>query len=261
MSHKQSPQEPEKERSNSDCPFCGGKDWVMSESDGMWYAQACGCRAQKIAQRMLRFADIPPAYADAELKNFTASVYRKPESKKIVIAACKIVKEYLGELEPLLESGMGLYIHSATKGSGKTRIAASIARELIDRGKVVKFATSTAILGEIKRTWDKGSEYTENTLLDQLIATDVLIIDDFGTENATDWAENKFYQIINERYIRNKATIYTSNEPLNTLDYDSRIVNRIQERSYQIQFPEESIREHIAEQNNKDMVGKIRKGE
>lgn len=154
---------------------------------------------------------------------------------------------------------MGLFIWSRTKGSGKTRIAAGIANELM-KSYAVKFAVSLTILQEIKNTWRRDAEYSESRLLDALYTTDILVIDDFGVERPADWINDKLYQIINERYINRKVTIFTSNESLETLQYDDRITNRIKERTYQIAFPEESVRDHIAELHQEDMIRKLMDG-
>ena len=93
--------------------------------------------------------------------------------------------------------------------------------------------------------------------MDALSTAEVLIIDDFGVESQAAWINDKLYQIINERYINRKVTIFTSNEPLESLQYDDRITNRIKERTYQIAFPEESVRDHLAEQHQEEMLGKV----
>lgn len=241
------------------CPVCGGDEWILQKNEqGLEVAVECQCRKKSLAKRRVRFADIPEAFAGMDLKTFRADVYRQPESKPIIVTACKTIKEYLNNFSGYQNQGIGLYIFSGTKGSGKTRMAASIANELINNMDVqVKFAVSTSVLSEIKRSWGKDSLYTENCLLDALTASQVLIIDDFGTENVTGWVEEKFYHVINERYINKKITIFTSNESLKTLKYDGRITNRIKEMTYQIQFPEESVREYIAQKNNEEMLRKI----
>ena len=203
--------------------------------------------------RRLRFADIPEAFREMDLKTFRTDVYQQPNSKKKVADACRIVKAYLSDFEHQKEQGMGLFIWSRTKGSGKTRIAAGIANELM-KNYAVKFAVSLTILQEIKNTWRRDAEYSESRLLG------ALIIDDFGVEAPAAWINDKMYQIINERYINRKVTIFTSNESLETLQYDDRITNRIKERAYQIAFPEESVRDHIAEQHQEDMLQKLLDG-
>lgn len=79
-----------------------------------------------------------------DLKTFRMDVYQNPDSKKKVSDACKIIKTYLDDFEKQKEQGMGLFIWSRTKGSGKTRIAAGIANELMKR-YAVKFAVSLTL--------------------------------------------------------------------------------------------------------------------
>lgn len=245
-------------RDSDACPLCGGMEWVYGvDSGGLEYAKPCECRNIAIMSRRLRFANIPSTFKDMTLKTFRADAYKKNESKTLITTACKTVKYYLDNFEQMKADGMGLYIFSDTKGSGKTRMAVSIANELMQKYPV-KFSTSLAILNEIKRSWNKDSEYTENKLLDDLCNTEILIIDDFGTEMVTGWINDKFYFIINHRYMNQKVTLFTSNSHLDRLEYDNRITNRIKERTFQIAFPEESVRNHIADKNNIDMIERIR---
>ena len=51
------------------------------------------------------------------------------------------------------------------------------------------------------------------------------MLDDLGTENATPWAREKLYQIINHRYIEQLPTVITSNIDLRKVD--DRIMSRI----------------------------------
>ena len=95
-------------------------------------------------------------------------------------------------------------------------------------------------------------------MLDDLIKAEILIIDDFGTEKAKDWISEAFYSIINGRYSDMKITIFTSNMSIGNLDYDKRITNRIMERNYIIPFPEESVRELIAQGNNEELKNIIK---
>ena len=90
---------------------------------------------------------------------------------------------------------------------------------------------------------------TEHQLLDDLSKAEVLIIDDFGIEKVKDWIEEKLYHIINARYINRLITIFTSNLPIERLDYDDRITNRIKEKCFPLVFPNESVRDYIAEEN------------
>ena len=240
------------------CSKCNGRGWYFVDYNTVKECE-CGIVEQERQSSKLRFASIPETYKSVSLKDMTTKYYLKPESKNVFKATAELIKWYLDNLEENIESGKGIYFWSEVKGSGKTMIASALANELINKYKrYVKFATSLDILDEIKATYNSGSDENERTLLNDITSTDFLIIDDFGTERTTDWATEKFYQIVNKRYVDKKVTFFTSNFDLKTLKYDDRITNRIKERSYIVHFPEESVREvKAAKENNMKKRGEV----
>lgn len=234
--------------------MCGGTEWILSEDeDGCLIAKECKCRGINRMRRRLSFAEIPEVYKGVELKNFTLSVYHTEDGKRAATAACRTIKKYLETFQDAHKQGLGLYLYSQTKGSGKTRMAASIANELA-KYYPVKFAVSTEILNEIRKSYNRENGNAESRILDALVETDILFIDDFGAENISGWVNGKFYHIINERYINKKVTFFTSNEPVEVLKYDERIKSRVQEMTYQVPFPEESVRAAQAYERNRRMM-------
>lgn len=246
--------------SDDRCPLCGNTGYITyKDESGREMAKGCSCGywEKRIKGARKEFADIPEAFCDVKLDNFLKSVYKSPASKEQIMAIAKGVKYWLDNLEQMKEKGIGLYFYSATKGSGKTRLAASIANELIDiYGMRIKFATSPEIIQEIRNSWDK-KDISESDLMHSLKSCDILVIDDFGTEFDKQWINDKFYEIVNFRYVNNKITIYTSNYSIERLKYDDRIINRIEERSLVFHFPEESVRKHIANRHMRDMLDAI----
>ena len=240
-----------------ECPYCKGMGWVFVNDEDVKECE-CGIRQKKILDCKLKFASIPETYKDISLKDVTTSFYKKQDSRDKMKTVAKLLKWYLDNLETNIEDGKGLFFWSKTKGSGKTMVATALANELVNvHGKYVKFATSLDILDEIRATYNDHSEENENRLIKDLVAAQFLVIDDFGTERATDWAGEKFYQIVNKRYIDKKVTIFTSNNDLTTLKYDDRITNRIKERSYIARFPEESVRDIKADLDNQALMESI----
>lgn len=204
--------------------------------------RSCSCREKLIRKNRKDFADVPEAFDGTKISNFVLDYYTG-DGKGMAKNAVKTARMFIDHFPEMSAEGLGLYLWSETKGSGKTRLAASIANELVDSGYRVKFATSPAILQAVRASWDRSQKgEPEEKIIYDLIAADLLIIDDFGTEEVKPWIEERFYNIVNERYINCKPTIYTSNIPIRSLKYDGRIVNRIQERSEEIQFPETSVR-------------------
>lgn len=224
--------------------------WVFTDYNTVKECE-CGLIEQQRQDSKLRFASIPENYKNVRLSDLSTKYYNK-DNKQIFRAIASFTTWYLENLEENIDSGKGIFLWSETKGSGKTMLAAALANELINKyRRFVKFATSLDILDEIKATYEKDSEENESKLLNDLVTAEFLVIDDFGTERASDWAGEKFYQIVNKRYVNKKVTFFTSNYDLKTLKYDDRISNRIRERSYLVHFPEESVREVKARQENK----------
>lgn len=245
------------------CPVCRdtGIELYIAD-DGHEYARNCKCGLwqRERMNRMLSFADIPEAFAGLRLDSFDTSIYDMANSRKIADMNMQIANYWLDDFEKMKDRGMGLYMYSAVKGSGKTRFAVSLANEVIERYAVgVKFATSVQILNEIKASWNSDSQMTEHRLLDELTEVEALVIDDFGIEVPKDWSMERFYQIVNSRYIHKKITIYTSNSALEDLLYDDRITNRIEENTYQLRFPSESVRKLLRERHQAELV-KMMKG-
>ena len=247
------------------CPVCHDTGWEEYAKDGYTFCRECKCgiRRRQIEENRMRFANLPSNFSKLRISSFDITAYNRPNCQNAARNAVKGINYYLNNFDALKRQGKGLYIYSQTKGSGKTRMAVSLANELMDKGIQVKFATSLQILAEIKKSWDKNSEYqSESELINQLSTTEVLIIDDFDVEQGGKaWISERFYQIINSRYMDKKVTIYTSNSGIENLGYDDRIVNRIKERSFVLPFPEESVRDNIAKENMYELINAIRRQE
>ncbi len=238
------------------CDKCNGQGWIWIDNNTV---KECECRKELLTNNKVKFANIPEAFKDLRLSSFSTAYYQDKESINQIVS---VIKEYLTSIQDMKADGIGLYIWSRTKGSGKTRLATSLANELIyEHDMNVKFITSMDIIAEIRATWDKEANFTsESKLMEYLTTVEVLVIDDFGTETHKDWIDDKFYQIINTRYVNKLITLFTSNDSLNNSAYDERITSRITERSYQLHFPEQSIREGIALAKQKQLEEKIKNG-
>lgn len=234
------------------CNDCMDTGWITRlDENGYEVAKKCKCMDRVMYERRIDFAKIPAIYADNRLSNFELSVY---EEKRTVEATCLLVQKYLDDFKSYSRKGIGLYIYSNMKGSGKTRLASSIANELIDRQYSVRFATSMEIFDEIRKTFDNSHAYTESDVLNCITRCKVLVIDDFGMEFSNDWRNEKLYTIINARYVNGLPTIYTSNYSVDGLRCDDRIKSRVMEKTLHIHFSEENIRRKLALENMREVV-------
>ncbi len=121
----------------------------------------------------------------------------------------EIAKEYADNFAHHRAMGDGLYIEG-TNGTGKTHLAAAIALQLIHEGVPVICKTSSDLLLDIKKSFD-GSGASESEVLDVYKSVDLLIVDDLGKEQCSDWSMSTLYSILNDRYEDMKPTIVTTN--------------------------------------------------
>ncbi|HUG15017.1 MAG TPA: ATP-binding protein [Thermomicrobiales bacterium] len=114
-------------------------------------------------------------------------------------------------------------------GSGKTHLAAAIAHyALNERNMGPIIAVVPDLLDYLRTTFGPDSESTYDEQFNAFKGADLLILDDLGTENATPWAREKLFQIINYRYNERAPTVVTTNlEGLDRLDprIQSRLVD------------------------------------
>lgn len=113
-----------------------------------------------------------------------------------------------------------------TVGTGKTWLAASIARDLMLHPKPVPvtFITVADMLAEL-RTARPGLDVD----MAQFMLAPVLVLDDLGLENSTDWTKEQLYRLSHARYHEGRPTIVTSNLTGDEIkaQYESRTVQRL----------------------------------
>ena len=118
----------------------------------------------------------------------------------------------------------GWILISGRYGCGKTHLAAAIANEALRNGTPTLFLTVPDLLDWLRASYSSTSESFEERF-DEIRNCPLLVLDDFGTQNATPWAQEKLFQIINHRYINRLPTVVTSNLDLD--GFEGRIRSRL----------------------------------
>lgn len=164
----------------------------------------CGYERERRLRKKIDRAQIPARYSGLTFEDYNVDAGNKN--------AVNWAKRFIRNPE------QGLFIYGSA-GTGKTMLAAILAQELMKTGKSVLFVDTPNLLDNLKTTFDKkdSNDTTLDEMMRALQAADVLILDDMGTENPTDWAAERVFLIINDRYNAQKPVIATSNFDLDNL--------------------------------------------
>jgi DNA replication protein DnaC len=117
-------------------------------------------------------------------------------------------------------------------GVGKTFLTNCIAKELIDEAYTVIYLTSFQLVEILENHRFRRNDNPDITYtVDYILNCDLLIIDDLGTELTNNFVISQLFLCINERLLRKKSTIISTNLSLSQLaeTYFERIISRITE--------------------------------
>lgn len=120
--------------------------------------------------------------------------------------AYRVAVGFVKDFEEHGEKGVGILFYGET-GSGKTFMEAAIGNALIDKGFNVLFANAS----ELITLFDSGNGEKIAYEIKKILNADLFILDDLGSERATDTALSKMYQIVNSRYMTKKSMLVSTN--------------------------------------------------
>lgn len=132
-------------------------------------------------------SEIPAAYLSATLGDARNAT---EENRAAWDAAKAFVQR--GFVRP----GVGLY---GPVGAGKSHIAAAIGNAAVMAERRTIMLTTTQLVLRLRATFSTSDE-SEYTLIQRLVHTPVLIVDDLGKEQITEWSAQNLFDFFNERW-------------------------------------------------------------
>ncbi|MEN8154118.1 MAG: ATP-binding protein, partial [Acidobacteriota bacterium] len=178
-------------------------------------------------------ANIPSRFSGSELSGFLPG-NNNDSLKNIKNIVKKFVDDY-----PTGQKGI---MFQGETGVGKTRLLCSIATEIFKKNKNADIYYID--WNEMVREMKSGESHTFrdftsiNSLIQRLISAELLLIDELGASEPSQWVRDNIYFIINNRYNRQKMTLFATNYPDISNDgkpsLSERIGDRIRSRIYEM---------------------------
>ena len=141
----------------------------------------------------------------------------------------RVVKSCM-EFAQNFDSHQDNLLFTGSTGVGKTFLTNCIARKLMDTyHSVIYFSASDLfeVFSRNKFDYDQAEEMKDTYRY--ILDCDLLIIDDLGTEVGNTYTNSKLFYVINERMLKKKSTIISTNLSLSEIrdSYSERIFSRI----------------------------------
>ena len=200
-----------------DCPDCQDTGYIGGEK--------CHCFRQQEITLLYEQSGIQEMIARENFDTLSTAYYEGEDLQRFENAALishKFVDNFKKVYQNLLFYG--------TVGTGKSFLSGCIARELLSQGLSVIYFSAGGLFENLARySFDTKAKETLYNFCKDIYNSDLVIIDDLGTEVTNSFVTSQLFSLLNERHLRQKATIISTNLNLEEMRdrYSDRIFSRI----------------------------------
>ena len=203
------------------CPVC--------QDTGYAEGHICACYQKLLREEACRRLSSLSALKLTDFDDLDLTVYDDTVDQKLgvsprkrmadIIAYCR---SYAQDFSPASPS---LLFQGAT-GTGKTHLSLAIARTAAERGYGVIYGSVQPLL---RRMESEHFGRTDGDTEEQLIACDLLVLDDLGMEFDSPFYRTCIYSLLNDRLLEGRPTIVSTNLSFSAIGerYGDQIASRI----------------------------------
>jgi len=164
------------------------------------------------------------------------------DGQQRVLGACR---DYVDGFADSLDRGRCLLL-VGNYGNGKTHLGCAIVRAVVTEHRATALYVAVAdLLAALKASFARDAELTEQCVLAEVTAPDLLLLDEVGATGNTEFERQTLHNIIDIRYRKMLPTIITSNLPPEELEewVGERAMDRLRQNGGQaVAFDWESAR-------------------
>ena len=199
------------------CPDCKDTGYIGTKK--------CHCFKKQIIDLLYQQSNIQEMLRENNFSTLSYEFYTEDDLLRFQ-SAVKTCKDFID----CFNSDYHNLFFYGTVGTGKSFLSGCIAKELMDCGHSVIYFSATGLFEKLSQvSFDYHAKEELADLYEDLYSCDLLIIDDLGTELTTNFSSSQFFSCLNERILRKKSIIISTNLSLQELRdrYSDRIFSRI----------------------------------
>ncbi len=225
-----------------DCKECKDSGYL---EDG----RRCHCLEQALVSRAYEMSNIEDLLKKQNFNSFDLKVFSNEKfpgenltPRENMMELAGIAQNFVNNFD--IKDGMNLLFYGNT-GLGKTFLSNCIAKELLDKRKLVIYQTAFTILEIIeKHRFQRGDKKTNQYKYNLLFEADLLIIDDLGTELSNSFTSAEIFNIVNTRILAGKKTIISTNLTPKEISkiYTDRVFSRVFDKFIPLKFYGQDLR-------------------
>jgi DNA replication protein DnaC len=206
------------------CPDC--------QDTGYCNGQKCHCFKQAIINTVYAQSNLRRILARENFDTFSYDYYPADEINSTTgLSALETAQNAMRACRLFIEQfdnkPQNLFFYGKT-GVGKTFLSNCVARELLDQGRSVLYFTAFQLFDILsKGVFEKDADAI--AAHQNIFDCDLLVIDDLGTELSNAFTTSQLFLCVNERLLRGRSTIISTNLGLNQIVdvYSERTFSRI----------------------------------
>lgn len=209
------------------CPQCQDTGYV----DG----KRCSCFIEHIIDSLYLQSNLKNRLEAENFQTFSCEYYsREPYTGKDFSPYENITKilnrskDFIARFETQADKRGNILIYGET-GMGKTFLTNCIAKELLDHGHSVLYLSANELFESVLAEFLMNRKTELEDLYNYIYNSELLIIDDLGTELTNNFVLSQLFEIINKREINGLSTLISTNLSMKQLRdrYSERIMSRI----------------------------------
>ncbi|MBR0173764.1 MAG: ATP-binding protein [Lachnospiraceae bacterium] len=202
-----------------DCPDC--------RDTGFCGTERCHCLNRRIRDILYEQSRLSSLITENNFDMMSEEYHTGDDRRRFqsAVGACRRFVRGMTE-----ENGYDNLLFFGPVGSGKTFLSIATAKELLDAGCSVLYFSAVSLFDRLSETaFSQELRSAHETLRRDLSESDVLVIDDLGTELTNAFVSSRLFDLINERHLARHATIISTNLDFRELRdrYSDRVFSRL----------------------------------